>query len=172
MSTKHSEETLVHWKNYNFVHFFPHFDQKKSRIQQNCFGRSVKTAFLVSSEYLQVKSFDKMNTNMLSFLGFEQKYSRSLANVIRHTCQTCFSPVQQTFRGKVILVKRYTFLSIFWGFEQKKDRSLTNSIQHSCQVWISRVPQTLRGKTILFLKNVQICSSLWALRGRRCHPQE
>ena len=28
MSTKHFEEISVHWKNYNFFHFFPHFDQK------------------------------------------------------------------------------------------------------------------------------------------------
>ena len=112
-----------------------------------------------------------MNTNLLSFLGFEQKISRRLANVFRHTCQNCFSLVEQTFRGKNILVKNYTYLSIFLGIEQKKDRSFANSIQHSCQVCISLVPQTLRGKTIL-LKSLQNCSSLWALSNRTFYPRE
>ena len=120
MSTKHSEEISVHWKNYEFVHFFPHFDQTKSRIQQICFGRAVKIAFLVSSEYLHVKSNERMNTNLLSFLGFGQKMSRSLANLIRHTCQTCFSPIQQTFRGKIILVRSIQFCPTFGALSRKK----------------------------------------------------
>ena len=165
MSTKHSEEKSVHWKIYNVVQTFPHFDPKKPRIQQKCFGMAVKIAFFVSIKYFQVKSIDKMNTNLSIFLGFEQKKFRSLANLFRHTCQNCFSTVQQTLRGKIILVKSIHFCPYFTALSRKRS-SLANSIQHSCQVCISRVQQTLWGKSIL-LKMCKLVHlfGLWAEDG-------
>ena len=73
VSTKHSDEKKIHWKSYNFVSDFPHFEPKKSRIQQKCFGGSVKIAFFVPSKYFREKSIGKMNTNFSSFVGFERK---------------------------------------------------------------------------------------------------
>ena len=109
MSTKHSELKSVHWIIYNFVQIFPKFGPKKSRLQQKSFAMAVKFAFFVSIKYFQVRSIGKMITNLSIFLGFEQKKFRSLANFFPYTCQYCLSPVQQTFRGKYILVKCITF---------------------------------------------------------------
>ena len=99
---------------------FPHFEPKKSRLQPKCFGGSVKIAFFVSSKYFREKSIGKMNTNFSSFVGFEQKLSWSLANLFRHTCQNCFSPVQRTFGGKIILVRSRHFCPSFRTLSRKK----------------------------------------------------
>ena len=94
--------------------------QKQSRIKQNGFGSFIKNALSVSSKYFQVKSIGKMNTNLSIFVGFEQKLSRSLANLFRHTCQNCFSTVQQTFREKINLTKSIHFCPSFGALSKKK----------------------------------------------------
>ena len=155
------------------IQFCPFLDleQKKNWLQQklcrqkcqNCFVRvlmtfSLKTVFL-----------EKLTLLRLVF-HFEPKRSSVFSETISAEKPKLYFLCPQNTLKKIRFAEKCRIFLIFSTLSWEKNE-VSRIICKGCHNCISCVQALFWGKTIL-LKNIQICSSLWASSGRNVSPEQ